>query len=198
MKATVTRLTFLAVLCSLLAIAGAQSSQCLYCKRIDSRAAFLEFYSYCYARDTCLKDQWLYFNQGCDSSWKLGRDTDLNLCNATLSTCPSFISKSQLAGIQTNHSQTLAKGQKCEVKVDATAFVGRVVFDNQALLGVEIDGYRIGEAHTIDGGSVENITVFNGDANTDITFIISFSQGFKLVADALLSVLALGLYAIAG
>ena len=51
----------LVILSSLIALSS-QSATCLFCKRADARAAILESYSYCDASDTCLKDQWLYFN----------------------------------------------------------------------------------------------------------------------------------------
>ena len=52
----------------------------------------------------------------------------------------------------TNFTATLARGQKCSVKIDATDWVGRVIFDNNALLGVDIPGYKIGDVYSVDRG----------------------------------------------
>ena len=55
----------------------------------------------------------------------------LDTCTAEeVTTCNWFISKPEMSGLYQNHTQTLARGQKCNVQVDATDWVGRVVFDN--------------------------------------------------------------------
>ena len=65
--------------------------------------------------------------------------------------------------------------------MDATNWVGRVVFDNNALLGVDIENYKIGDVYSVDRGSVEDIIVYNGDQTNTISFIISFTGAVRLL-----------------
>ena len=56
-------------LCVLITLAVAQSSSCMYCRRMDLNAGFLVSYSYCDATDTCLMDAWNYINRPCTGGW---------------------------------------------------------------------------------------------------------------------------------
>jgi hypothetical protein len=57
----------------LMVAVSAQSPNCMYCKRADTNAGFLESYSYCASLNQCLKDQWNYLNRQCGSGWTLGK-----------------------------------------------------------------------------------------------------------------------------
>ena len=57
----------------------------------------------------------------------------------------------------------MARNQKCVVKIDASDWVARVVFDNNALLGVDLPDYKIGDVYTVPRGTKKDIVIFNGD-----------------------------------
>ena len=59
--------------------------------------------------------------------------------------------------------------------MDATQGVGRVVFDDTTNLGVEVDGYTIGDVITVKEGEVSTIRVFNGNEAGPLTFLVAFS-----------------------
>lgn len=90
-----------------------------------------------------------------------------------------------------NYTETLASGEYCEVNVDTTAFVGRVVFDDALTLGVEIDDYRIGDVHTVKEGKQEKIIVYNGDTSGAITFTLAFKEDSRVMALGFLALLSL-------
>ena len=107
-------------------------------------------YSYCSTTDTCLQDKWLYLDRPCSSGWDRGNTVGWQSCTPTLTTCHAFVSSEQAKGQFVNHTETLASGEYCEVNVDTTAYVARVVFDDALTLGVEINDYKIGEMYTVE------------------------------------------------
>ncbi len=125
------------------------TATCLYCRRADVTRTFLVQYSYCESSDTCLQDKWLYIDRPCSSGWSRGNQVGWESCTPTLTTCHSFVSSEQARDQFVNYTETLASGEYCEVNIDTTAFVGRVVFDDALTLGVELSEYRIGEMYTV-------------------------------------------------
>lgn len=126
------RCSFIILVCALMVMEGEMSSTCLFCKRSDSRAMIGQSFSYCESSDTCLEDQWMYYNYGCTSGWRVARGFPLGSCRANNATCNggTFTSTKQYIGLYTNSSATLQPNTYCTVKLDASSFVGRVVFDN--------------------------------------------------------------------
>jgi len=109
----------------------------MYCRRADVTRTFMVSYSYCQGSVSCVEDEWDYIDLPCSTGWMRGYQIALIVdCDPSLSTCQSFVSSPQQAGQWTNYTETLALGQYCTVEVDATSFVGRVVFDNALTLGV--------------------------------------------------------------
>lgn len=91
-----------------------------------------------------MEDQSLYINQKCASGWVKGRKLELSVCQANIATCHSFISTDQAVGTFTNFTETLPLDSSCIVKIDASNYVGRVIFDDSDTLGVDIKNYKIG------------------------------------------------------
>jgi hypothetical protein len=172
-------LTYLALVFALALVLMPSGSQaqatCMYCRRADVTRTFMVTYSYCEASDTCLQDKWLYIDRPCSTSWKRGEDVDLMSCEPTAGLCHSFVSSEQAAGQFLNHTETLASGEYCEINVDATAHVARVVFDDALTLGVELSDYTIGDVYDIEKGKTKKIIVYNGDTSGAITFTLAFS-----------------------
>ena len=141
----------------LLAVAKA-SQECLYCKRADSRAGFLYSYSYCsipaLGVETCQEDSWniVQTRLNCPSEYKQGWTLDIfEDCEAEeeTGTCGEFISLKEFDGVYTNTTRTLKDNSMCTVLVDATDYVGRVIFYNDPDLGVLEPDYVIGQPITV-------------------------------------------------
>lgn len=141
-----------------------------------------------------MQDKWLYIDRPCSSGWDRGKSVSWESCSPTLTTCHAFISSEQAKGQFVNYTETLASGEYCEVNVDTTAYVARVVFDDALTLGVEIDDYTIGKMHTVKEGQSKKIIVYNGDTSGAITFTLAFMEDSRVMAlgfFALFSMLAL-------
>ena len=67
------------------------------------------------------------------------------------------------------------------IKIDATEYLARVIFDNVSFLGVEYKGAKIGEPITFEGG-LHTIWIYNGAESGSLTFEISFSGAYKIAA----------------
>lgn len=147
--AVIATLALTLVLLSTLPSYSEATSTCLYCRRADKTATFMVSYSFCRASDTCLQDKWLYIDRPCSSGWNRGKDVSMMSCEPILTTCHSFVSTPQARGQFINHTETLASGEYCEIEVDSTQFVSRVVFDDALTLGVELPDYKIGETYTV-------------------------------------------------
>ena len=104
-------------------------------------------------------DAWNYINRPCLDEWKRGDSYDLKTCNPDEITCPSYISDPTKYGTYTNSTWSLAAGGKCNVKIDATKGLARVIFDETSFLGIEADA-RIGDILTFESG-VNEITIYN-------------------------------------
>ena len=174
----------------ILAAVSASSSKCMYCRRMDGNAGFLVSYSFCNTTDTCLKDAWNYLNKGCESGWSTGQSYELEYCQPDTISCPGYESTPEKFGQYSNSTWSLASGGKCKIKIDATAGVARVIFDNTSFLGIEESGYEIGEVITIEEGITE-ILIYNGAETGPLTFDISFSGASALIAGAAATLTAL-------
>ena len=69
------------------------------------------------------------------------------------------------------------------MKVDATAALARVIFDNTSFLGIEDDKAQIGDVITVESG-IREILIYNGAESGPLTFDISFSGATTLLAGA--------------
>jgi hypothetical protein len=157
---------------------------------MDRNSGFLVSYSYCEISDECLMDAWNYINRDCASSWRLGEDYELNLCYPQKTVCQEvFVSSQEKFGTYDNLTWTLPQGAYCDIVVDATAAVGRVIFDETSFLGVDGTDIKLGEVITVDQGQVKNITIYNAASTGPLTFLISFSGAIQLGAVALATAL---------
>ena len=163
------------------ATAYATGSACLYCRNEDLNSGLFVSYSYCQQQQQCLKDAWNYIRRDCPGGWVRGEKLSLNDCEPEEVTCPSFESSPSEYQKYTNTTWSMAAGSKCEVKVDATGGIARVIFSSTRYLGIE--GYKIDEIINVDS-SVENIVIYNAAESGPVTFAISFSGASSLVASA--------------
>ena len=130
---------------SLMAMASQAALQnCLYCRYTDLHATFLESYSYCSDSEECLADEWNYIDRPCkNGGWKRGAEKTLDDCEVETSVCPEFVASKQYdlneeKGRWKNLTWVLPSGSQCYVQIDATSYVGRVLFDDiQGSLGIE-------------------------------------------------------------
>ena len=183
----------------LAASASAALEDCLYCRYTDLHATFLESWSYCAYQQECLADQWNYIDRACpESGWVRGKTSSLDFCEAEMAACPEFVSSLQYdlnepLGAERNISWTLPSGAMCEVTVDATEYVGRVLFDDvQGFLG--IDGYNpdydMKEKISFQG-EVGKVLIYNAARTGSLRFTISFSGATESIKAAALGVLAI-------
>ena len=156
---------------------------CLYCKRSDSFATLLVSYSYCHSSDTCLQDRWLYIDRPCSSGdFVPGKDLDLlGDCKPKKTTCHPFVSKEQAAGQFFNFTETLGSNEYCQIDIDATAFVARVILDDALTLGAIFDGekLKVGEEKNVENRK-STIFAYNGDTSGSITFTLAFKNALSL------------------
>ena len=83
-----------------------------------------------------------------------------------------------------NSTQRLDESTYLDITIDATSAVGRVVFDDTTNLGVEVDGYQIGDVISVKAGNKETIRVYNGNEAGPLTFLIAFSGAHFLTMSA--------------
>ena len=102
---------------------------------------------------------------------------DSSECEAEDIGCPGFESSLDWAGEYSNQTWALSAGSMCAVKIDATEYLARVIFDNVSFLGVEYKGAKIGEPITFEGG-LHAIWIYNGAESGSLTFEISFSGAY--------------------
>ena len=162
--------------------AYAGSSACLYCRNQDLNGGFLVSYSYCEQTDICLKDAWNYINRECLYGWTRGNTLALSSCEPEEVSCPSFESSEEKYQKYKNTTWSIAAGSKCNVVVDATQGIARVIFSSTAYLGIEFDA-SIDEIITIESGVTE-IEIYNAAESGPITFGISFSGAANLLTAA--------------
>lgn len=113
------------------------TAQCLYCRRSDFTATLLVSYAYCQSSDTCLQDRWLYIDRPCTGGWKRGVNTMLDDCTPKKTTCHPFVSTEAANGVWFNFTETLGANEYCEIVIDATANMGRVVLDDALTVGAQ-------------------------------------------------------------
>lgn len=164
------------------------SPECMYCRRMDKNSGFLVSYSYCAQSDECLMDAWNYINRDCQSGWKSGNSYELDLCNPISTTChETFVSTPDKYGSYQNTTWTLPQGSYCDIVIDASQGVGRVIFDETSFLGMDGTDKKLGDVITFESGSTNTITIYNAAQTGPLTFLISFSGAYQLGAVALAS-----------
>ena len=78
---------------------------------------------------------------------------NLNDCKPEVQICPGFVSDPSLAEEYRNITWTLKEGQVCNIEIDATEYLARVIFDNTSYLGVEgVGRYAMGDILTYQQG----------------------------------------------
>ena len=184
--------------------AAADLSKCLSCRRQSITAGFLETYSYCKQTNECLGDAWNYIDRPCgDGKWIKGSKLNIgefrddkqgfpdgelvdnsNECEAEVIACPGFESNQDKSGKYYNQTWALAPGTMCAVKIDASEYLARVIFDNVSFLGINYDGAKIGDPITFDSGK-HTIWLYNGAESGPVTFEISYSGASQLAAGIL-------------
>lgn len=159
------------------------TANCLYCRRSDFTATFLVSYSYCGEKDTCLQDKWNYIDRPCATGWKRGTRMQLEECAPKKVTCHDFVASAEAAGNWFNYTETLGANEYCIIKVDASAFLGRVVIDEALTVGAQYvlnDDYTynttltIGKQLNVDVGNTVTLYAYNGDTSGSITFTLAF------------------------
>ena len=182
-------------------VANAALENCLYCRYTDLRATFLESWSYCRANEECLADQWNYIDRSCNDGWERASGISLDYCETDEAPCPEFVSSKQYdlnepLGKYRNRTWTLPSGTKCVVKIDATQYVGRVLFDNiQGQLGVEgyDPDYDLTQKISFEN-TVGEVTIYNALETGSLRFTLAFSGAesiYTSVAAVLVSAFAL-------
>lgn len=162
------------------------SSECMYCRRMDQNSGFLVSYSYCQVTDECLQDAWNYINRDCNSDWKSGNEVTLDNCfPETISCPPKYVSSEDKYGSYDNNTWTLPEGSKCDVEIDASQGVARVIFDETSYLGLDQTDKKLGEVITFESGADNKITIYNAAQSGPLTFLISFSGAASIGAAAL-------------
>ena len=91
-----------------------------------------------------------------------------------------FVSQESLFGSWNNSTKRLEENTYCDITVDASSAMGRVVFDDTTNLGVEVDGYEIGDVITVEQGDVRTIRVYNGNEAGPLTFLVAFSGAYYM------------------
>ena len=165
---------------------AAASSACMYCRRLDQGAGFLVTFSYCNQTDLCLQNAWNYITRDCTGGWVRGNSYDLDYCSPDEISCPSYTSNPAKYQVYENKTWSLSQGGKCTVRIDASQGVARVIFENSRYLGIEMEGAKpdVGDVITIGEGDVQNIVIYNGAETGPLTFDISFSGAYHLLAGA--------------
>ena len=73
----------------------------------------------------------------------------------------------------------------CTIRVNATAFTARVVFDDSDKLGVLYPGYKMGQPITVEKGKIKYVQIYNGNDAGPTQFKISFSSAQRLLVQSL-------------
>jgi hypothetical protein len=155
---------------------------------MDTNAGFLKSFSYCNETDECLEDAWNYLHRNCTSGWTRGKDLDFESCLAVQIDCLNFVSSPEYFKTDGtkdvnyfNRTWTLPASTYCKVNVDATEAVGRVVFDETSYLGIEGE-LKLGEVLSVYQGDTQDILIYNGAEEGQLTFMISFSSARTLMS----------------
>ena len=177
--------TFLIAALAAASASAAGISQCMYCRNEDLHAGFLFSYSYCENEENpeCLADAWNYMRRDCKKGWKRGNKLSLGECEPDEILCPEFKSSQEKYQKYQNTTWSMAAGSKCNVRVDATAGIARVIFSNTLYLGIESHDALVDDIITIQSGIVD-IEIYNAAETGPITFGISFSGATTMLASA--------------
>lgn len=179
---------------SITAVTLAESMpKCMYCKRNDENSGFLNSWSFCKETDTCLHNEWNYIQRDCSDGWQKGSSYLLDFCEPEDIACPEFTSDPEKYQTYSNNTWSLAQGGKCNVKIDATQGVARVIFDfdeTNSQLGLDFPPYKVGDVITFDSGENE-IVIYNAAESGPLRFEISFSGAASLVVGAAATITAL-------
>ena len=154
---------------------AAASSACMYCRRLDEGAGFLVTFSFCQQTDICLQNAWNYITRECPAGWERGNSYELEYCQPDEISCPEYVSTEEKYQIYDNKTWSLSQGSMCNIKIDATDGVARVIFKNSNYLGIEWDGAEVDDVITIPQGETAEIPIYNGAETGPLTFAISFS-----------------------
>lgn len=97
-------------------------------------------------------------------------------CKPKKTTCHPFVSKPQAAGLFFNFTETLGSNEYCEIDVDASLFVARVVVDDALTVGAYSGAgeLKIGDTLSIEKGKKGKVYAYNGDTSGSITFTLAF------------------------
>ncbi len=129
----------------------------------------------------------------CSSKWMNGRDISFDSCGATLTSCHNFTSTSLSEAQWFNYTETLGVNEYCVINVDASQFLGRVVIDGAVSVGVEYDGYDLGEVIDVEVGTSMDLIIYNSDNSQATTFNLGYSSSYLPFASSLILVtMALG------
>ena len=121
-------------------------------------------------------DAWNYINRDCTTGWQGGASYTIDICNPTTVSCPpKYVAKEEFYGTYTNNTWTLVEGATCDVVIDASRGVGRVIFDETSYLGLIGTTAKLGSVITFTSGNENKIKIYNGAENGPLTFLISFS-----------------------
>ena len=102
-------------------------------------------------------------------------------CNATEIVCPTFTSSELFTGINITDTRKLKPGEFCTYTVDASEWVGRLLFVNNADLGMMYAAYQFDTWITVPQGEIMEITIYNAKKTAvDLSYSFVFSGGQKL------------------
>ena len=118
------------------------------------------------------------------AAWQLDIDDDC-YAEEEIGECTEWISSSGMEGEYFNVTKTLQANSKCTIKIDATEYLARVVFDNTDSLGVLFPGYIIGQPISVETGETKYVTIYNGDEAGPITYRLSFSSAQQMMMSGL-------------
>ena len=78
----------------------------------------------------------------------------------------------------------------CNVTIDATKALARVVFDETSFLGIDYEGKRIGDLINIPAGKKVDIPIYNAAQTGPLTFLISYSGSISYIVSAFVTLYA--------
>ena len=114
----------------------------------------------------------------------------LDDCLPRKTSCHPFTSTAVAAGNWFNFTENLGANEYCQIDIDTTEFLGRVVIDDAITVGAQYfiadstDTFnttiKIGESLLIEQGKKATIYAYNGDTSGSITFTLSFRNAMYL------------------
>ena len=152
-----------------LAVARYPIQSCMNCLDQDTNAGFLYSYSYCKVTRECVADEWNKLNAWCDGGWTEGFQLDLlEDCLAFAYDDPiRFESSNIWDGQVLEKKLTLLPGFYQDIEIDASQYVGRVLINETAGLGIQYMGYKPGTWLQVDEGTILRIRIFNAMSTMD-------------------------------